>query len=31
VPLFIGSKAMVEKAEEMMREFSPEFAKLIED
>lgn len=31
VPLFIGSKAMVEKAEEMMREYSPEFAKLIED
>jgi fructose-1,6-bisphosphatase I len=31
VPLFIGSKSMVEKAEEMMRVYSPEFAKLIED
>lgn len=31
VPLFIGSKDMVDKAEEMMRQYSPEFAKLIED
>jgi fructose-1,6-bisphosphatase I len=31
VPLFIGSKDMVDKAEEMMRLYSPEFAKLIED
>jgi fructose-1,6-bisphosphatase I len=31
VPLFIGSKDMVDKAEEMMRIYSPGFAKLIED
>ena len=31
VPLFIGSKDLVDKAEEMMRLYSPEFAKLIED
>jgi len=27
-PLFIGSKKMVEKAEELMREFSPEFREM---
>jgi len=26
--LFIGSKKMVEKAEELMREFSPEFREM---
>ncbi len=31
VPLFIGSREMVEKAEEMMRLYSPDFEEMIDD